>query len=82
MASTTTTTCDRCGVVISTSRDRSVAPVGFVQVSSQVVYRDTHRASWDLCDPCYQSVVGILIAEVGRPEDEWSAPAGEPEDEV
>lgn len=74
MASTTTTTCDRCGSVIMSTATR-----GFIQAATSVRWEDQHRAQWDLCGPCYDTALERLRDVIGQPYDEWTRPVGDDE---
>lgn len=76
MASTTTTTCDRCGSVIMSTAGSDTTPAirAFVQLSSNIRWEDQHRAQWDLCGPCYDTALERLRDVIGQPHDEWTRP--------
>ena len=81
MASTTTTTCDRCGSVIMSTAGLDTTPAtrGFIQAATSVRWEDQHRAQWDLCGPCYDTALERLRDVIGQPHDEWTRPVGDDE---
>ena len=84
MASTTTTTCDRCGSVIAQTGATEERPrlLGTIQAGSSLRWEDQHRATWDLCGPCYDTAIERLTDVIGRPHREWVRSEGELEAEI
>ena len=76
MASTTTTTCDRCGSVIASSSELDPTPAtrGFIQAARAVNWEDQHRAQWDLCGACYDTALERLRDVLGQPHHEYLRP--------